>query len=59
MPLSDWMVEEHRTGELMFYQVYRMINDDKVTRGGIWDNRADAERLAKILNEEAEYAAAK
>ena len=59
MPLSDWMVEEIKTGERFFYQVYRMINTDKVTRGGIWDNRADAERLAKILNEEARYAAAK
>lgn len=50
---SEWKVsEEKQIGVKTLYSVYRYKDGYKETRG-FWESKADAERLAKTLNEEA------
>lgn len=56
---SEWKVSSNPIGEKTFYGVYRIrdINEvdhsgNRETRGGWYENRIDAEKLAKLLNEE-------
>ena len=56
---TEWKVAAVTVAGREFYQAYRLriaeISDADVTRetrGGYYEHRADAERLAAILNEE-------
>ena len=56
---SEWKVSSNRIAEKTFYQVYRLSDVNEVdhsgnreTRGGLYESRIDAERLAAVLNEE-------
>lgn len=56
---SEWRVSCNPVAGKTFYQVYRIRDLDEVdhsgnreTRGGLYEHREDAERLAATLNAE-------
>lgn len=56
---TEWEVATVTVAGREFYQAYRLkiteisdVNVKRETRGGYYEHRADAERLAAILNEE-------
>lgn len=60
---TKWYVKPVESGGKTFYQVRRIICRDGDTmatrtekRGGYYENKADARRLARLLNEEGDKA---
>lgn len=58
---SEWKVSSNPVAGKTFYQVYRTrdINEvnhsgNRETRGGLYESRIDAEKLAATLNAEGE-----
>lgn len=56
---SEWRVSSNPVAGKTFYQVYRIRDIDAVdhsgnreTRGGLYESRIDAEKLAATLNAE-------
>ena len=49
---TEWMVRPQQVACKTFYEVYRMNSDVAETRGGYYESRIDAERLAATLNAE-------
>lgn len=56
---SEWRISTNPIAGKKFYQVYRIIDVTEVehsgnreTRGGLYESRIDAEKLAATLNEE-------
>lgn len=56
---SEWRVSSNPIAGRMFYGVYRLRDVDEIdhsgnreTRGGWYETREEAERLAETLNEE-------
>ena len=47
-----WKVRQRTIGERSFYEVYKVIpqTDDIITRGGLWETEAEAQKLADNLN---------
>lgn len=59
---SEWRVTANPVAGKMFYGVYRLKDKDAVdhsgnreTRGGYYEHREDAEKLAATLNDEEEH----
>ena len=50
--ISKWTVEPVKSGGKFFYRAVKFVNGGKVFRGGLYESRYDAERLAKTLNTE-------
>ena len=60
---SEWRVSSNPVAGKTFYQVYRIRNvngidhsGNRETRGGLYESRMDAEKLAATLNEEGDKA---
>lgn len=58
---SEWRVSANPVAGKMFYGVYRIRDIDEIdhsgnreTRGGLYETRQEAEKLAATLNEEGE-----
>lgn len=58
---SPWRVSTNPVAGKKFYQVYRIIDVDQIehsgnreTRGGLYESRQDAEKLAALLNSEGD-----
>lgn len=49
---TEWMVRPQQVACKTFYAVYRMNSNVVETRGGYYESRIDAERLAATLNAE-------
>lgn len=49
---SKWTVEPVKSGGKFFYRAIKILNGAKVFRGGLYENRAEAEHLADVLNKE-------
>ena len=55
---SEWMVSKNPIAGKTFYQVYRLYDKQKIDHNGnretkgMYETREEAERLAKLLNEE-------
>lgn len=47
-----WMVRFRTIGQKQFYEVYKIIHQtgDVITRGGLWETEAEAQKLADNLN---------
>ena len=52
MQKGKWTVEPVKIGEKFFYRTIKLINGGKVFRGGLYDRRYEAEKLAETLNKE-------
>ena len=58
---SEWRVSSNPVAGKMFYQVYRIRDVERIdhsgnreTRGGLYESRQDAEKLAALLNSEGD-----
>lgn len=58
---SEWRVTSNPIAGTMLYAVYRLRDKDEIDhsgnremRGGWWDRRHDAERLAEVLNNDGD-----
>lgn len=49
---TEWMARPQQVACKTFYEVYRMNSKVVETRGGYYESRIDAERLAATLNAE-------
>ena len=49
---TEWMVRPQQVACKTFYAVYRMNSNVVEKRGGYYESRIDAERLAATLNAE-------
>lgn len=48
-----WTVRERQISTRTFYEVIKVISEDiTVPRGGLWETRAEADKLADTLNKE-------
>lgn len=48
-----WKVRERKISARTFYEVIKVISEDIIVpRGGLWETRAEAEKLANTLNKE-------
>ena len=49
---NEWMVRRRDIGERRFFEVYKIIHQtgDVITRGGLWETEAEAQKLADNLN---------
>ena len=47
-----WMVRFRTIGQKQFYEVYKILHQtgDVITRGGLWETEAEAQKLADNLN---------
>lgn len=57
MQHSEWKISSNIVAGKKFYQVYRLrdVNEtdhsgNRETRGGLYESRLDAEKLAEVLN---------
>ena len=52
--LSKWKVRKRAISTKEFYEVFKVIpqTEDIITRGGLWETEAEAQKLADNLNGE-------
>ena len=54
METSKWTIESVKIGERVLYQAISFMAGTKIMRGGLWETKAEAEKIAETLNQEME-----
>jgi len=54
--VNEWMVRPIKRGERVFFEAYKILHKsgDVITRGGLWETQAEAQKLADNLNKSRE-----
>ena len=53
---SEWMVRPRDIAGKRFFEAYKILHEsgDVITRGGLWETQAEAQKLADNLNKNRE-----
>lgn len=54
--MAEWMVRPRDIAGKRFFEAYKILHEsgDVITRGGLWETQAEAQKLADNLNKSRE-----